>query len=128
MVWPNFFLMNVFFALKGSKLFTITSALSGLLRKSLLTPCLFQNNTIVLIKRWRRLFQCYRPILIICRRRPGCQTLELRARSRFRLDVHCCTAVGIVWSGEGGEFGCIGGGGEATFTVMDFICGGGHIN
>ena len=25
MVWPNFFLMNVFFALKGSKLFTIIS-------------------------------------------------------------------------------------------------------
>ena len=24
MVWPNFFLMNVFFALKGSKLFIIT--------------------------------------------------------------------------------------------------------
>ena len=25
MVWPNFFLMNVFFALKGSKLFIINS-------------------------------------------------------------------------------------------------------
>ena len=25
MVWPNFFLMNIFFALKGSKLFTIIS-------------------------------------------------------------------------------------------------------
>ena len=25
MVWPNFFLMNVFFALKGSKLFIIIS-------------------------------------------------------------------------------------------------------
>ena len=25
MVWPNFFLMNVFFALRGSKLFTIIS-------------------------------------------------------------------------------------------------------
>ena len=25
MVWPNFFLMNVFFALKGSKLFTVAN-------------------------------------------------------------------------------------------------------
>ena len=26
MVWPNFFLMKVFFALKGSKLFIITTS------------------------------------------------------------------------------------------------------
>ena len=28
MVWPNFFLMNVFFALKGSKLFVIIHLLN----------------------------------------------------------------------------------------------------
>ena len=28
MVWPNFFLMNVFFALKGSKLFTIMQTIT----------------------------------------------------------------------------------------------------
>ena len=29
LIWPNFFLMNVFFALKGSKLFIIISNLSS---------------------------------------------------------------------------------------------------
>ena len=30
MVWPNFFLMNVFFALKGSKLFVIIDNVVGI--------------------------------------------------------------------------------------------------